>query len=118
MIKTLLLYLAMMHGNPIVTDSVGNYMRYQMADSCYWEVMRYGGTTNENADSLLIIESVCAPICASRAHVYTPEGVVLRSIDSPFPNAIFPYATLNRENGEINWIDNTREILDDSERKQ
>lgn len=89
----------------LVTDD--HYTRLQMADSCYLDIVDY-------TDSLLVVRTVCAPVCSSVAAVYNKSGLVLHTILPP-TNAIFPEAYI--ENGILLWRDNTTEILDDTERK-
>lgn len=86
----------------------GNYVRMRMADSCYLDLLRY-------TDSLLVVRTVCAPVCSSVAMVYQPNGQILRTIQ-PTVEGIFPLAHI--ENGVLFWTDNTTKILDDSERKR
>jgi len=59
-------------------------------------------------DSIIIIETACAPICSSRARVYVynnkewKEAGILRP---PFEHAVFPEAYI--EDNKIRWRDNT-----------
>lgn len=66
-------------------------------------------------DSVLIIETACAPICSSIARVYNKEYRLLRTIKAPIPDAIFPEAYI--ENGVVLWRDNTELLLDEEEKK-
>ena len=97
-----------MNGQVDTLIHMDNYTKFQMADSCYIEVLNY-------KDSCLVVETVCAPICSSCARVYNKEWKVMRTISSPYPHAIFPLAHI--EDGKLLWADNTSEILDDEERK-
>lgn len=54
-------------------------------------------------DSIIVIHTVCAPICSSYAHVYNKEGEKIGSIEAPFKSA-FPEAYI--ENNRILWRDN------------
>lgn len=54
-------------------------------------------------DSVIVIHTVCAPICSSRAHIYNKEGHCVGVLQPPFRSA-FPEAYI--ENGEILWRDN------------
>lgn len=90
-----------------MTDSIGNYRRYQMADSCVYEAIEYG-------DSTLLVKTICAPICSSIVGVYDAEGKKIRSIQYQ-EEAVFPYATI--QDGQIIWEDQTEEILDEEEKK-
>ncbi len=84
-----------------------NHTRLQMADSCYLDLVDY-------TDSLLVVRTVCAPVCSSVAAIYSTDGRILRTLQ-PATDGIFPEAYI--ENGVLLWRDNTMEILDDSERK-
>lgn len=86
----------------------GNYQRYLTKDSCTIEVLDYG-------DSALVVQTVCAPICSSTAHIYnTKQDHLIRTI-KPTVEGVFPYAWI--ENGTLHWRDNTVEMLDDQEKK-
>lgn len=95
-------------GNPEMIREEGQYMRLRMADSCYLELYNYG-------DSILLVRTICAPICSSWAGVYTETGKLLRSISAP-QHSVFPLATI--ENGLLVWKDNTDEMLDENEKRQ
>lgn len=84
-----------------------NYTRYLLQDSCVVEVIEY-------ADSALVVETVCAPICSSRARIYSKENKILREIQ-PTCGGVFPYAWI--ENGILRWRDNTDEMLDEHEKR-
>ncbi len=86
----------------------GNYVRMRMADSCYIDILRY-------PDSLLVVRTVCAPVCSSTAAIYSPNGQIIRDVQ-PVVDGIFPLAHI--EDGNLTWTDNTTEILDDSERNR
>ena len=118
MITELLIYLTMMQGSPRIIQSdtlpMGIYTHFEMADSCYWEVLEYG-------DSTLLVQTICAPICSSCARIYNKEWQIVREITPsplPFTNTlttpIFPYAHI--DNGTLIWEDNTYLILDDTEK--
>lgn len=108
LIAGLIAAIGAMNGQVDTLTLKDNYAKYQMADSCYVEVLNY-------KDSCLIVETVCAPVCSSCARVYNKEGEILRTISNPYPHAIFPLAHI--ENGILLWSDNTEEILDNEERK-
>ncbi len=95
-------------GSPVVEEESGNYSRIRMADSCYIEVQNYG-------DSILVVQTVCAPVCSSCVHVYNKEWRPLREV-RPAKECTFPLATIR--NGQLIWQDNTAEILDDEEKKR
>ena len=95
-------------GSPVVEEESGNYSRIRMADSCYIEGQNYG-------DSILVVQTVCAPVCSSCVHVYNKEWRPLREV-RPAKECTFPLATIR--NGQLVWQDNTVQILDDEEKKR
>ncbi len=95
-------------GSPVVEEESARYSRIRMADSCYIEVQNYG-------DSILVVQTVCAPVCSSCAHIYNKEWQLLREM-RPAKECIFPLATIR--NGQLVWQDNTAQILDDVEKKR
>lgn len=54
-------------------------------------------------DSILVIHTVCAPICSSHVRVYNKEWQYLGALKAPFKSA-FPEAYI--ENNKILWRDN------------
>lgn len=86
----------------------GPYARYELADSCYIEVMQY-------EDSIVVIKTMCAPICSSYAHVYNKEWQSLHEL-KPACRGFLPYAYFR--DGMVVWEDNTRYLLDDEEKKR
>lgn len=72
--------------------------------------------TRDYGDSVLVVQTVCAPICSSCARVYDKNGKLQRVIEPPFEDAIFPYATL--EGDTLVWEDRTSEVLDEEEKKR
>lgn len=54
-------------------------------------------------DSILVIHTVCAPICSSHVRVYDKEWQYLGVLKAPFKSA-FPEAYI--ENNKILWRDN------------
>ena len=96
-------------GNPEIVSEEGHYMRIRMADSCYIELYDYSG------DSILMVRTICAPICSSCAGIYTEAGKLIRNISAP-QHSVFPLATI--ENGLLVWKDNTDEMLDENEKRQ
>lgn len=105
-ISALIAILTTMGGQPVMTDSVGAYCRYQLADSCYAETYNYG-------DSTLVVHTVCSPICSSYAMVCDEAGNILRTI--PTPSGLLPEASI--VDGSIRWVDNKNELLDEEEKK-
>lgn len=84
-------------GNPEVVINEGSYSRVALTDSTTLELYEY------EADSALVVLTVCAPECSSCARIYNKEGEVIRTITPPFIS-IFPLATI--ENGQLVWKDN------------
>lgn len=59
--------------------------------------------TIETGDSIIVIHTVCAPICSSRVRVYNKEWQEVGLLYPPF-SSIFPEAYI--ENGKILWRNN------------
>ena len=95
-------------GSPTMLEESGAYARYKMSDSCYAESYSYG-------DSILIVETVCAPLCASHAHVVNKEGITLRAI--PYPTSGMLQEASIDSVGKLYWTDHTELLLDESERE-
>lgn len=56
-----------------------------------------------SGDSIVVIHTVCAPICSSHARVYNKEWKEIAILKPPFKSA-FPEAYI--EDGKILWRDN------------
>lgn len=69
--------------------------------------------TKNMGDSVLVVHTVCEPICSSRVCVYNKVGEPIRTVQPPFEGAIFPYAVL--EGDSLRWEDNTHLLYDDEE---
>ena len=54
-------------------------------------------------DSIVVIHTVCAPICSSHARVYNKEWQVIGELQAPF-TSIFPETYI--EDGQLLWRDN------------
>lgn len=54
-------------------------------------------------DSIIVIHTVCAPICSSHARVYNKEWQLIGILKAPFKSA-FPEAYI--EEGKVLWRDN------------
>jgi hypothetical protein len=54
-------------------------------------------------DSIIVIHTVCAPICSSCARVYNKEWQLIGVLKPDFKSA-FPYATIQA--GKVIWQDN------------
>lgn len=66
-------------------------------------------------DSLVVIQTVCAPICSSVARVYNKQGDMIGTIPAPSATWVFPQAYIEQDS--IVWRDNTYLMLDDEEKK-
>lgn len=108
MIPEIIATLQLLGAEPVVVTD-GAYTRYEYQDSCRIEVVEYG-------DSTLVVETVCAPICSSRARVYDNKERLLHTI-TPMASAVFPYAYFD-EKYQLKWIDNTPLMLDNEENKR
>ena len=82
-------------GKPEVMEQTEKYMHVSLSDSAYVEMYV--------ADNILVVYTVCAPICSSCARVYNKEWKLIRTVTPPF-RSIFPQATI--ENGRLVWKDN------------
>lgn len=63
-------------------------------------------------DSIIVIHTVCAPVCSSCARVYNKEWTLIGTITPPFRSP-FPEAYI--EDGRLLWRDNYPQLLDDNE---
>ena len=89
-----------MGGSPEVEIEEGAYAKVRLADSCYLETYHYG-------DSILLVQTVCAPLCSSVARMYDSHWTLLHPV--PAPDAyILPQAFIN-SNGTIRWQENYEE---------
>ena len=68
-----------------------------------------------NNDSVLIIVTVCAPVCSSYVTVENAKGDEIGKIRSPFLDAVFPEAYI--EDRRLKWRDNTWMMMDEDERR-
>jgi hypothetical protein len=59
--------------------------------------------TLQMADSIIVIHTLCAPICSSHARVYNKEGDLIRVLKAPF-QSVFPEAYI--EENKVLWRDN------------
>lgn len=107
-VQQLIANVSALGGTSVVETESGSYSRIRMADSCYIEVLNY-------SDSILLVQTVCAPVCSSLARVYNKEWQIIREVYPP-QECIFPFATI--QDGRIMWKDNTGEILDEEEKKR
>ena len=86
-------------GKPEVMEQTEKYMHVSLSDSAYVEMYV--------ADNILVVYTVCAPICSSCARVYNKEWKFLFPLEPPFVS-VFPLATMDRETGRIVWSDNDK----------
>ena len=63
-------------------------------------------------DSIIVIHTVCAPVCSSCARVYNKEWTRIGTLTPPFRSP-FPEAYI--ENGRLLWRDNYPQLLDEDE---
>lgn len=66
------------------------------------------------ADSMVVIQTVCAPICSSVARVYNKQGAPVRTLPAPNDRWVFPEAYIQSDS--ILWRDNTPQLLDEEEK--
>jgi len=86
-------------GTSEVLDRTENYMHVSLSDSAYIEMFF--------ADNVIVVYTVCAPICSSCARVYNNEFEFLFPLTPPFVS-VFPLATIDKETGRIIWTDNDK----------
>lgn len=71
-------------------------------------------TLQLGTDTMLVIETACAPICSSVVRVYDKDWKYIGILHSPYISAVFPEAYV--ENKRLCWRDNTYMMLDDEEK--
>ena len=87
-------------GSPEVEIEEGAYAKVRLADSCYLETYHYG-------DSILLVQTVCAPLCSSVAQMYDSHWTLLHPVPAPEAYTL-PQAIINK-NGNICWQENYEE---------
>ena len=87
-------------GSPEVEIEEGAYAKVRLADSCYLETYHYG-------DSILLVQTVCAPLCSSVARMYDSHWTLLHPVPAPEAYTL-PQAFIN-SNGTIRWQENYME---------
>ncbi|MGM9825377.1 MAG: hypothetical protein ACI3Z8_02945 [Paludibacteraceae bacterium] len=87
-------------GTPEVEIEEGAYAKVRLADSCYLETYHYG-------DSILLVQTVCAPLCSSVARMYDNQWTLLHLVLAPEAYTL-PQAIINN-NGTIRWQENYEE---------
>lgn len=81
----------------LLANDISNNVDTAMYDitSTYDTLYRY--------DSIIVIHTVCAPICSSHVRVYNKEWEEIGLLKAPF-RSIFPEAYI--EDGKLLWRDN------------
>ena len=87
-------------GSPEVEIEEGAYAKVRLADSCYLETYHYG-------DSILLVQTVCAPLCSSVARMYDSHWTLLHPVPAPDAYTL-PQAFID-SNGTIRWQENYME---------
>ena len=87
-------------GTPEVVVEEDTYCKVRVADSCYLETYLYG-------DSILLVRTVCAPLCSSVAQMYDSDWMLLHPIAAPADYTL-PQAFI-APNGTIRWQENYKE---------
>ena len=87
-------------GTPEVVVEDDTYCKVRLADSCYIETYNYG-------DSILLVQTVCAPLCSSVAQMYDSRWTLLHPIPAPDAYTL-PQAIID-SNGAIRWQENYKE---------
>lgn len=85
-------------GGDLNVEQHGETTRFILADSSYIDLYYYG-----EGDSVLLIRSQCAPLCASFARVYDENWKILRVIPTP-RTMVLPEAYVR--DGELLWREN------------
>ena len=94
---TLIADLFQLSGNPQVIEQTEQYERIALTDSATMEVYK--------GDSIIVVYTVCAPQCSSRARIYNKEWQLIAQPQPPF-SSVFPLATIDKQTGRILWKDN------------
>ena len=87
-------------GTPEVVVEEDTYCKVRVAASCYLETYHYG-------DSILLVQTVCAPLCSSVAQMYDSDWTLLHPIAAPADYTL-PQAFI-APNGTIRWQENYKE---------
>ena len=87
-------------GSPEVVVEEDTYCKVRVADSCYLETYHYG-------DSILLVQTICAPLCSSVAQMYDSDWTLLHPIAAPADYTL-PQAFI-MPNGTIRWQENYKE---------
>ena len=87
-------------GSPEIVIEQGAYAKVRLADSCFLETFHYG-------DSILLVQTVCAPLCSSVARMYDSQWKLLHPMPAPAAYTL-PQAFID-SNGAIRWQENYKE---------
>ena len=87
-------------GSPEIVIEQGAYAKVRLADSCYLETYHFG-------DSILLVQTVCAPLCSSVARMYDSQWTLLHPMPAPAAYTL-PQAFID-SNGAIRWQENYKE---------
>ena len=87
-------------GSPEIVIEQGAYAKVGLADSCFLETFHYG-------DSILLVQTVCAPLCSSVARMYDSQWKLLHPMPAPAAYTL-PQAFI-APNGTIRWQENYKE---------
>ena len=88
-------------GGDLNVEVHGETTRFVLADSTYIDLYYF-----EQGDSVLLIRSQCAPLCASFVRVYDEQWNLLRTVPCP-RTMVLPEAYV--ENGQLQWRENFRD---------
>lgn len=107
-VKQLMSFVQNLGGSPEITEETDDHVRIRMADSCYYDI-------HMAQDTIVVIQTACAPICSSCVRVYNKEWEELHQL-WPTVSGIFPEAAYR--DGQVYWTDNTAMYLDEEERQR
>ena len=88
-------------GGSLNVENHNGMTRFVLADSSYIDLYYY-----PQGDSVLLVRTQCAPLCASFARIYDEQWNLLHDMPAP-RTMILPEAYV--EEGEIRWRDNYRD---------
>lgn len=107
-VKQLMSFVQNLGGSPEITEETDDHVHIRMADSCYYDI-------HMAQDTIVVIQTACAPICSSCVRVYNKEWEELHQL-WPTVSGIFPEAAYR--DGQVYWTDNTAMYLDEEERQK
>lgn len=106
-VKSVMSFIEDLNGTPVITEETDDHVRIRMADSCYYDI-------HMAQDTIVVIQTACAPICSSCVRVYNKEWELQHQL-WPTESGIFLEAAYR--DGKVYWTDNTAMYLDDEERQ-